>query len=82
MGDMKTTIEITDSLLAEAKECARSRGLTFRQIVEEGLRTVVEKSKAPTGKWVLRDCSFGGLKTVRDLPWHEVRRLVNEGRGE
>ncbi len=38
---MKTTIDIADGLLAEAKAHAREEGLTLRTLIEEGLRRVL-----------------------------------------
>ena len=35
---MKTTIEVSDALLEEAKRYAKARGITLRTMVEEGLR--------------------------------------------
>jgi hypothetical protein len=42
---MKTTIEIADSLLDEAKRLAARRGVTLRTVVEEGLRHVVKAER-------------------------------------
>jgi hypothetical protein len=43
---MKTTIEISDRLLREARDLAASEGITLRVVVERGLRRVVEKRRA------------------------------------
>src|SRR5580704_12266503 len=40
--DMKTTIELPDALYHRAKSMAALRGRKFKDLVEEGLRLVVE----------------------------------------
>jgi hypothetical protein len=76
---MKTTVEITDSLLEQAKELAAARSTTLRQIIEEGLRNVVEtKQQHP---FRLRDGSFGGQGMVRKMTWDEIRDEIYQGRG-
>ena len=44
---MKTTVEISDALFREAKRYAAAHELTFREVLETGLRAVVEKKPAP-----------------------------------
>jgi hypothetical protein len=76
---VKTTVEITDSLLEQAKQLAAARSTTLRQIIEEGLRNLIEtKHERP---FRLRDGSFGGPGTLRKLVWDEVRDEIYQGRG-
>jgi hypothetical protein len=43
---MKTTIEISDELLARSRRLADRHGLTLRALVEEGLRLVLKARMA------------------------------------
>jgi hypothetical protein len=43
---VKTTIDIADGLLTEAKERARHEGTTLRELVERGLRTALAQPAA------------------------------------
>lgn len=46
---MKTTMEIPDDLIRQAKVLAADRGTTFRALVTEGLRRVLrEEQVSPT----------------------------------
>ncbi len=44
---MRTTIDIPDELLRRAKSEAALRGRRLKDLVEEGLRLVLEKEQAP-----------------------------------
>lgn len=71
---MKTTVDITDSLFQRAKEVAAAEGITFRELVEQGLRQVLADRKTAT-RFQLRDASFGegGLTPeAQKLTWQEL----------
>lgn len=56
---MRTTVEISESLLAEVRRIMAERGTTLRALVEEGLRRVVREEQAslpPT----MPDATFPG----------------------
>jgi Arc/MetJ family transcription regulator len=79
---MKTTVEIPDALLREAKRVALRERTTVRALVEQGLRQVV-RSRG-TGGFVLRDASFtaDGLQPGRSLQdWETIRDLAYAERG-
>lgn len=81
---MKTTIDIADSLMNEAKRLAAKEGTTLRALVEEGLRRLLGERKASRG-FRLRDVAFGGTglePDLREAPWEEIRQRAYEGRGE
>ena len=80
---MKTTIEIADNLLDEAKRMAARRGVTLRTIVEEGLRQVV-KSERRRPAFRLRDVSFTGdglQPGFEGATWERLRDAAYEGHG-
>lgn len=80
---MKTTVEISDSLLVEARKVAAREGTTVRALMEEGLRRVVAERKR-TVPFRLRKVSFNGSglqPAVADAAWDRIRELAYEGRG-
>lgn len=79
---MKTTVDIPDSLFQEARSCADSRGVPFRQLVEEGLRAMIQQYRRPRKRFRLRDGSFGGHGLQTPMSWEDIRKTIYEGRGE
>lgn len=80
---MKTTVEIVDPLLTEAKRLAAQEGTTVRALIEEGLRRVIEERCARPSVG-LRKVSFGGnglRPDVRAGSWERIRDLIYEGHG-
>ncbi len=80
---MKTTVEIASPLFQQAKALAAKEGLSFRVLVEEGLRTVVEARTKPTAKpFRLRDGSFRSGKGLQPgVKWTDLTTLAYEGEG-
>jgi hypothetical protein len=79
---MKTTVEIADSLFAEAKAYTKAHGLSFRELLEEGLRSTLLQDRRTAKGFRLRDGSFQGQGLQGDLSWPEIRQRIYEGRGE
>jgi hypothetical protein len=80
---LKTTIEISDPLLRQARKLAARQGITLRALVERGLRRVVAEAK-PGAAFKLRRASFKGSGLQADLQgasWERLRQLAYEGRG-
>jgi Arc/MetJ family transcription regulator len=80
---MKTTIDIADILLDQAKRIAAANGITLRELVEEALRRVIEERER-RGPFHLRDATFAGdglQPGVADGSWERIRELAYEGRG-
>lgn len=81
---MKTTVEISDSLLRQARELAAREGVTLRALVERGLHRVVAETEQGR-PFKLRRASFKGKglrEELRDASWERLRDLSYEGRGE
>lgn len=80
---MKTTIEISDQLIKEAKKIAAREGTTLRTLVEHGLRHELSQ-RARATSFHLRKASFKGKgfqPGAKDLSWDQLRDLAYAGRG-
>lgn len=71
---MKMTIQIEEDLLKRAEAYARSRGLTHKEVVEQGPVLVLEACAPPAYR--LPDCSVGNPNSVdplEDVTWEHLR---------
>jgi Arc/MetJ family transcription regulator len=79
---VKTTIDISDALLARAKRHARRAGKPLRALVEEGLRRVLEED-GKQARYELPDRSVGkpgGPNPLEALSWQDLRdRIYGNG---
>jgi Arc/MetJ family transcription regulator len=82
---MKTTIEISDAVLAAAKRAASDQNTTLRTIVEVALRRYLESTGGGTPvKPRLRRCTFRGRGLqpgINECDWSTIRERAYEGRG-
>ena len=79
---MKTTIDIVEPLLAQAKQVAATKGVTLSDLVEDGLRRMIE-DREQREPFRLRRASFGGHELQPDVAegsWQRLRDLAYEGR--
>lgn len=80
---MKTTVEIPDTLMKEARKLASKQRTTLRVLIVEGLRRVLTERRSSTG-FRLRKAGFKGnglQPEVARAPWERLRDMVYEGRG-
>ena len=80
---MKTTVEIPDALLDEARKAAARQDTTLRVLIIEGLRRVLVERKR-IGAFRLRKATFRGKGLQPDMagaPWGRLREIAYEKRG-
>jgi len=83
VNHMKTTIQIPDSLLKEARKLANEEHTTLKSLMEEGLRRIVSERKR-RGSFNLRKATFKGKglqPRLAGATWDQIRDLSYEGRG-
>ena len=75
---MKTTLDISDPLLRDARKIAAREGTTLRALVEQGLRQVVAARKKRRPAFKLRQVTFrgNGLRPeLRGASWEQILDL-------
>lgn len=81
---MKTTIDVAEALLEEARAIAARDQTTLRELVQEGLRRVIDERRSRHEPFRLRDVpagSGGFLPEFADGNWNQVRDEIYKGRG-
>ncbi|MCE2494683.1 MAG: DUF2191 domain-containing protein [Alphaproteobacteria bacterium] len=80
---MKTTIQISDELVAQAKAFAARERTTLRVVIEQGIRLVLREARS-SKQFRLRDASVGGNGLQAEFvgsDWARVRDAAYRGRG-
>ena len=73
---MKTTIEISDALLRDAKRVAASEGKTLRQLFEEGLRAALGSRQTSQKPFKLKLVTVRGKGLRPGQTWDLPRDLA------
>ncbi|MFN2375076.1 MAG: type II toxin-antitoxin system VapB family antitoxin [Candidatus Binatia bacterium] len=80
---MKTTIEIPDALLAEARRTAAQEKTTLRALVEEALRETLRKRQAKKKPYHWPNLSVGGQGLTPEMEarggWANIRKAAYPG---
>ena len=80
---MKTTFELPEALIEQARRVAQREGATLRALVEEGLQRSIE-ARRRTAHRQLDFPSYGGdglTDEFRGAPWSRTRDEIYRGRG-
>lgn len=84
MGNrMKTTVQIPDRLLADARRIASREGTTLKAVIEEALIRLV-RGRHNSRPFKLRKATFRGTGMHPDFAdgsWSRIRDAIYEGRG-
>ena len=78
---MKTTIELPDALLREAKAFAAERGIPLREVVQRGIESVVHGRPRRDRPFRLNTIVTDGEGLQIEGSWSEIRSMIYEGRG-
>jgi hypothetical protein len=84
LSNMKTTIDIPDSLLKQVKHMAADRHTTVKAIIESALRDALASNSRPRRKMRLVTHTFKGNGLQPGLSWDDwstLRSMSYEGRG-
>lgn len=79
IAEMKTTLEISDALLRDARKIAARESTTLRALVEQGLRQIVTAKKQRRPAFRLRQVTFrgNGLRPeLQEAGWERIRDLI------
>ena len=82
LSGMKTTVEITDTLLRQAKETALNGGTTLRELIESGLRKEIASRQSSEYQLVDASVDGSGLQPgIGEGDWRSIVELTYQGRG-
>ena len=81
---MKTTVDINDALMAQARQLAKERQQTLKSVLETALRQFLAAHAADKAAFRLRKRTFRGEGLHADIKegdWAAIRERAYEGRG-
>ena len=78
---VKTTVELPDSLMRDAKAFAAKRGIPLREVFQQGLEAVLRNGSAPSKPYRMKTITTDGEGLQVQGGWDEIRSMIYEGRG-
>ncbi|MDJ0762086.1 MAG: hypothetical protein QNJ97_03780 [Myxococcota bacterium] len=80
---MKTTVNIPDPILKQAKQIAIRNNTSLKQVIIEALRSHIEQSSTGTsGEIEFFTCKGNGLRQGLSWDsWSEIQEMAYHGRG-
>jgi len=84
MGLVKTTVELSDEALEDAKRVAAEEGTSLRALLEEGLRRVLAERHGRRAGFRLRRATFRGKGlsiAFANASWPDLRDAAYRERG-
>ena len=78
---MKTTVEISDDLLREAKEYAARHGIPLREVIEFALQQALLERKPSHRPFRLKSITTKGEGLICDGDWGTIRSMIYDGHG-
>lgn len=78
---MKTTVEISDDLLRQAKEYAARHGIPLREVLELGLQLALRAKRPASRPFRLKTITTKGEGLICEGDWSVIRSLIYEGHG-
>jgi hypothetical protein len=78
---MKTTVELPDPLLRQAKAYALERGVPLREVIEAALVMLLRERPPAPGRFRLKTITTKGEGLQIDGDWSQIRSLIYEGHG-
>ena len=75
---MKTTIELSDDIFLRARDLARSRKVTFKTILEEGLRRILSEDISQSSSYSFQPIVQNGQGMAEEFAgdWASVRDVI------
>lgn len=80
---MKTTFDIADNILSRSRAFARRKGVTLKELVEEGLELALARREKLVSKKI-KPVTFKGKglhPEFQSASWSEIRDEIYRGRG-